>query len=223
MGSVFPPTYPRRLGTSVHCPPSSPTVLSERANQKRSASGADRGGGRRSEEAMTEMAGSRAAALEQAARPEIAQHVPPDRAASRAGADRVSRTRLQTVLFLLAPMLTLIFVMYLIPHTDSDYWWHVRTGQYIWETGTLPRFDPFSYTAPDHPWVTHEWLTELIFYGVQSQFGYVGNVVLFGLLGVLTALTVWATCRRRGLGELGATVMMLWAVFMGVASIASVR
>ncbi|HEX6655663.1 MAG TPA: hypothetical protein VF153_05565, partial [Candidatus Limnocylindria bacterium] len=106
--------------------------------------------------------------------------------------------------------------------TDPDYWWHVRTGQYIVETGTLPRVDMYSYTVPNRPWVTHEWLTEVLLYSVQLRFGYVGNVVLFGLLGALTALAVYAACRAHGLGEPAAAILMLWAAGMGMGS-ANVR
>ena len=30
---------------------------------------------------------------------------------------------------------------------DSDAWWHLRTGQYIWENHALPVPDPFAYTT----------------------------------------------------------------------------
>ncbi|MBI4491276.1 MAG: hypothetical protein HY690_00580 [Chloroflexi bacterium] len=123
---------------------------------------------------------------------------------------------------LVAPLLFLVFYNHFFANTDPDYWWHVRTGQYIYETGTLPRQDLYSYTAVGHPWVTHEWLTELLFYVVQQQMGYVGNVALFGLVGAFTWLAVYATCRRRGVGELGALVLLLWGFGLAIGS-ANVR
>ena len=30
---------------------------------------------------------------------------------------------------------------------DYDFWWHIATGRYIVETGSLPDKDPFSYTS----------------------------------------------------------------------------
>ncbi len=30
---------------------------------------------------------------------------------------------------------------------DSDFWWHLLTGQYIVETHTLPFPDPFAWTT----------------------------------------------------------------------------
>src|SRR5207248_6583150 len=96
------------------------------------------------------------------------------------------------------------------------------TGQEIVETGMLPRVDRYSFTVADTPWVTHEWLTEVLFYLVQQRFGYAGDVALFGLIGALTALTVYATCRLRGLGEPAAAILMLWATAMGMV-MANVR
>jgi hypothetical protein len=123
---------------------------------------------------------------------------------------------------LLAPLLLLVFSGYFFAPTDADYWWHVRTGQQIVETGALPRVDDYSYTMAGRAWVAHEWLTELLLYLVQQQLGYVGNVALFGLMGALTGLAVYATCRLRGLGEPASALMMLWAWAMGLGS-ANVR
>jgi hypothetical protein len=50
------------------------------------------------------------------------------------------------------------------PATDPDLWWHLRTGQLIVETGHVPHSDPFSFTRAGHAWVSHEWLSEVVFY-----------------------------------------------------------
>ena len=43
---------------------------------------------------------------------------------------------------------------------ETDAWWHLRTGQLITETRTLPRTDVFSYTSEGKRWVHDEWLGE---------------------------------------------------------------
>lgn len=116
-----------------------------------------------------------------------------------------------SALAIVAPFLALIGLSFLFGQTDPDYWWHVRTGQLILETGQLPRTDPFSFTSAGGGWVTHEWLTEVIFALVADRFGYVGNVALCALLGAGAALAVWATARARGLGDRAATLIMLWS------------
>jgi hypothetical protein len=127
-----------------------------------------------------------------------------------------SRVRLA---LLLTPLLVAIFSQPLRALTDSDYWWHVRTGQMIFETGAVPRVDPYSHTMGGQPWVTHEWLTELLMYLVERDLGYVGNAVVFGLIGAITWLAVYATCRRWGVGEVGAAILMMWGQAMAIPSI----
>ncbi|MGQ9555423.1 MAG: hypothetical protein ACUVWR_15080 [Anaerolineae bacterium] len=130
--------------------------------------------------------------------------------------------RIRAALLLLMPVLLVILASHFLANTDPDYWWHIRTGQYIYETRSIPRVDIYSFTASGRPWITHEWLTEIIFYVVQRQLGYVANVALFGLLAALTWLAVYASCRLHGVGEPGAAILLLWGFAMSMAS-ANVR
>jgi hypothetical protein len=41
---------------------------------------------------------------------------------------------------------------------DSDTGWHVRAGDLIWDAGSVPRGDPFSFSAEGRPWFAWEWL-----------------------------------------------------------------
>src|ERR1035438_8514741 len=41
---------------------------------------------------------------------------------------------------------------------DSDAGWHIRTGEAILATATLPRTDPYSFTRGGQPWFAWEWL-----------------------------------------------------------------
>jgi hypothetical protein len=54
---------------------------------------------------------------------------------------------------------------------DPDLWWHLATGRHIVETGAIPRHDLFSYTVPDHEWITHEWLAQVLMVGLYSLGG----------------------------------------------------
>src|ERR1017187_2434166 len=67
---------------------------------------------------------------------------------------------------------------------DSDFWWHLKTGQYIFETHALPVPDPFAFTTagaaspyPGEPLtrhfnLTHEWLAQVVFYLVWRIAGF---------------------------------------------------
>lgn len=79
------------------------------------------------------------------------------------------------------------------PIDDADFWWHLKTGQYIVNQGVIPRSDFFSFTNYGKPWVAHEWLSEVVFYLGYSWFGYNSLILFFALL---TVLTFWLITRR---------------------------
>lgn len=58
------------------------------------------------------------------------------------------------------------------PLSHDDLFWHLESGAWMAEHGTVPRTDPFSFTRPDAPWVTHEWGFSLLVYGIWLLGGY---------------------------------------------------
>ncbi len=57
---------------------------------------------------------------------------------------------------------------------DPDLWWHLKTGQTIWITHSIPTTDIFSYTTNHHTYIPHEWLAQVIIYGAYRFAGYSG-------------------------------------------------
>ncbi|GFO55327.1 hypothetical protein GMSM_23340 [Geomonas sp. Red276] len=45
---------------------------------------------------------------------------------------------------------------------DCDTGYHIRAGEYILRTRSVPRFDIFSLHTPPLPWTAHEWLSEVV-------------------------------------------------------------
>lgn len=90
-----------------------------------------------------------------------------------------------------------IFVMAAQAITDPDFFWHLRTGQLIWERRSIPREDPFSYTAKGQAWVAHEWLTETIFFALYSLIGQRGLILAFAFLITCTFILVYLQCEGR--------------------------
>jgi hypothetical protein len=45
---------------------------------------------------------------------------------------------------------------------DGDAGWHIRTGDWILQSGTVPRTDLFSFSRPDQPWFAWEWMADVI-------------------------------------------------------------
>ncbi len=75
-----------------------------------------------------------------------------------------------------------LLIMTARPVADPDFWWHLRTGQLIAETGVIPHSDPYSLTFSGTPWVAHEWLTELIIFNLYKLGGTSLLIVVFSLL-----------------------------------------
>jgi len=105
-------------------------------------------------------------------------------------------TRLAALLFF-----AWITLMFTTPVGEGDYFWHVKTGQWIWQHKSLPTSDPFSFTvggetppAPDSgrvPFLLKQyWLGQLIFYGLWKLAGPAGMVLLRAIAytGILIGL-----------------------------------
>src|SRR3982751_5623348 len=90
------------------------------------------------------------------------------------------------------PALAALFLLGLFSpeRADPDAWWHLATGRYIVTHQRLPVPDPFAYTTSIVPPanaaeasterfnLTHEWLAQAIWYGIQSLGGF-GAIVLW--------------------------------------------
>jgi hypothetical protein len=74
---------------------------------------------------------------------------------------------------------------------DPDLWWHLRTGQWIVETGHIPHADPFSFTRAGSPWVSHEWLAEVVFYEIWEYTGAGGLIVFSSAVTTLGFLFLY--------------------------------
>jgi len=81
---------------------------------------------------------------------------------------------LDTRRLLLTILFALIFTMAVRVPTDTDTWWHLRSGEYIVRTHSIPRHDVFSHTVAGKPWIDHGWLAQIAIYLLYAAFGYAG-------------------------------------------------
>ncbi|HEX2987996.1 MAG TPA: hypothetical protein VHS06_07485, partial [Chloroflexota bacterium] len=113
---------------------------------------------------------------------------------------------------LLAILLFLALFSYdFVRPTDIDFWWHLKTGELIATTGTIPTADPFSYTVPGRPWIAHEWLWELAIYLIYSRGGYMTAALLSAAAVTLTYIILYRLLRKLGTSEFVAAALVLWA------------
>jgi len=82
-------------------------------------------------------------------------------------------------------------------HVDPDLWWHIRTGELIISTHRWATTDPYSYTSFGAPWMSCEWLGDVLFAAVYRFGGLMGLQSLLIVLSssVILALYAFATLR----------------------------
>lgn len=97
--------------------------------------------------------------------------------------------------------------------TDFDYFWHLKTGEYISTHGALPNGDVFSFTHLGQPWVLHEWLFEVVLYGMFTWLGSLGVKLLTATLAMTALGITYALLRRLAVSPSIAFVLLL-AVFI---------
>jgi hypothetical protein len=102
-----------------------------------------------------------------------------------------SSRRLLVVVFMLV-----IFAAASRPIKDPDFYWHLKTGQYLLENKSIPHTDIFSTSKFGSEWVTHEWLSELFMYSIFRLLGYAGLVVAFAAIITATFYFAYRCCKE---------------------------
>lgn len=61
--------------------------------------------------------------------------------------------------------------MTLLFHKESDYFWHIKAGEYMFNTGQVLTKDVFSWFMSGKYWMSHEWAFDCLIYGLKYLFG----------------------------------------------------
>jgi hypothetical protein len=70
---------------------------------------------------------------------------------------------------------------------DGDTYWRIAAGRWMLAHHAILHSDPFSYTFAGHPWLTHEWVAELIMALTFWTGGWPAFDLLFGLAAGVAA------------------------------------
>ena len=97
------------------------------------------------------------------------------------------------------------------PLADPDIGWHIRTGEQILATHTIPRTDPFSSTMQGQPWLAWEWLYDATLGILYRAGGLNGVVWLCALLVASIFVILLRLLLKNGTGMPLAIVLMLLA------------
>lgn len=65
---------------------------------------------------------------------------------------------------------------------DADTGWHIRMGEHILNTLSVPKHDIFSFSNPPLHWLNSAWLSDVIMALIHSAFGLTGVVIFFAFL-----------------------------------------
>jgi hypothetical protein len=74
---------------------------------------------------------------------------------------------------------------------DNSFMTHLATGRLIFDRGSVPSADPYSFSAFGEPWTVQSWGASVIFAGVEEIGGYLGIRILVGLCAAAVAGLTW--------------------------------
>ena len=119
-----------------------------------------------------------------------------------------------TSLFRYSPALIVmaIAIADLVRLCDPDLWGHVRFGQAMLSAGHIVWRDPYSYSAPGHLWLNHEWLSELIMGALYNHLNVFGLKLM--KLGCTALIVVFIAAAE---GEVGAPTLIQFAILLAAA------
>jgi len=108
---------------------------------------------------------------------------------------------------------------------DTDTWWHLKSGQLMWETGQILRADPFSHTVIGRPWIDHGWLVQVILWPIYQAAGLPGLALLLAVIVTAAFALVYRQCEGRPFVAAFATLLAVvasavtWAVRPQIVSL----
>ena len=106
---------------------------------------------------------------------------------------------------------------------DPDVHWLAAAGRQLLVTGHVPSANVFSYTAPDHPWLMHEWLLSPLYAWLLESLGPSG----LPLLALASCLAMAALQLQLSVGRadnrLAGLLVALFAAGVFAALMASPR
>jgi hypothetical protein len=94
------------------------------------------------------------------------------------------------------PFFILLLKGFLFPLPLLDFWWHLRMGKVILDTGSIPRVDQFSFTAAGKIFIVQNWLAEILFYLIYKAGGFPLLVFSNALFLICMLIPIFHLCRK---------------------------
>lgn len=125
--------------------------------------------------------------------------------------------KLPTPLVLLSFILSFI-TLYLVAKIpifrDPDMSWHIMAGEYILKTGSIPKFDPFSFSGKlvgeEQVWYNISWLWDILLALVHRGFGIEGIYIFARICPALLVATL--ACYLQSRKNIGINALIFTAL-----------
>jgi len=89
-----------------------------------------------------------------------------------------------------------IFTLNLRAIMDPDFFWHLKTGEYIAMFKSIPSTNIFSFMFPDIKWLNHEWLSQVLFYYVYSAGGFISLIYFKAVIVTAAFIFLYLTLKK---------------------------
>jgi hypothetical protein len=97
--------------------------------------------------------------------------------------------------------------------SDPDSHWHITVGNWIFQHGTVPDVDIYSFTFAGQPWIAKEWLSQLLLAAAYDVGGW-GGVVALGAAALAATFALLLRLLLRDLKPLPALLFTVAAITM---------
>ncbi|MBT9585250.1 hypothetical protein IV102_18040 [bacterium] len=97
----------------------------------------------------------------------------------------------------------------------GDLFWHVATGRLLLERQGMVYQDPWSFSQPNADWIQHEWLSDILYAGLEQTFGMSILVYWKWAMVVTIYLILFELLRRRTQDPLASYLGCLAALALG--------
>jgi len=117
--------------------------------------------------------------------------------------------KLQDVFFV-ALFLAVLLLGNRMLNLDGDLPRHLLMGKYILQTGDIPTTEQFIHPYLNRHYVSHEWLTDVIFYVIYYYAGLTGIIVFAATVLASTFLLIQQSATARFNTRLAAFLLVAW-------------
>ncbi len=93
-------------------------------------------------------------------------------------------------------ILLTLFSVHSFDSINNDIGRHIKLGEIIWQTKSVPSTNLFSFTEPDHRFINHHWLSEILFYFLYLLVGLKGLIVFKTAIIVVSFLISFLTLQK---------------------------